>query len=151
MIANVKGNFEEFSGSFEYDQKTNTLKALEGKVAVKSIDTDTQKRDDHLRSADFFYVEKYPMMTFVLTKVVGDKAYGKLTMRGVTKDIELNVATSGMVVEDPWGHMRTGVVLNGTINRQDYGVAYNANMKSGGLMIGNEVKIEVVVEGIQVK
>jgi polyisoprenoid-binding protein YceI len=90
-------------------------------------------------------------MTFKLTEVIDNKAYGKLTMRGITKNITLDITTSKMIVEDPWGGQRVGLSLKGKINRQDFGVAYNANMKSGNLMIGNEVTIEVIVEGVKVK
>jgi polyisoprenoid-binding protein YceI len=151
MISNVKGDFKDFSGAFEYDEKTHTLKALDGKVMVKSVNTDNEKRDAHLRSEDFFYADKYPEMTFVLTKVDGEDAYGKLTMRGVTKDVKLEVETSGVVIKDPWGGERTGLTLSGKINRKDFGLVYNSIIETGGLAIGDEVKIEVEIEGIKTK
>ena len=111
MISNVIGKFDTFSGTFEYDEKTKTLKSLHGTVEVKSINTENAKRDEHLRTSDFFAAAEYPKMTFVLEKVEGDTAYGTLTMRGVSKDIKLEFENNGMV-QDPWGNTRVGLALS---------------------------------------
>lgn len=150
MISNVTGSFNDFTGSFEYDEKTNTLKSLNGTVKVASIDTANTKRDNHLKESDFFAVDKYPEITFKLDKVEGDKAYGKLTMRGVTKDITLDLENNGSV-KDPWGNTRVGLVLTGKIDRFDYGIKYNTVLEAGGLAVGKEVKLIVELEGILAK
>ena len=148
MISNVTGNFTQFDGKFEYDEKTNTLKSLNGVVDVSSIDTDNKKRDNHLKESDFFAADKYPQIKFDLTEVKGDKAYGKLTMRGVTKDVVLDVETAGAIIKDPWGNTRTGIALTGEIDRFDYGIKYNSVLEAGGVAVGQEVKLIVELEGI---
>ncbi len=151
MISNVKGNFESFSGSFVYDEKTKTLQALNGVVNVSSINTDNEKRDAHLKSADFFDAVKYPVMKLTLVKVEGDTAYTKLTIHGITKDVKMELETSGAVVKDPWGGTRTGLSLSGTINRVDFGLKWNQLMEAGGVMVGEEVKMNIELEGILAK
>lgn len=148
MISNVKGEFKKFNGTFEYDEKTKMLKSLKGEIDVDSISTDNAKRDAHLKSADFFDVKKYPMMSFVLTKVDGDTAYGKLTIHGITKEVKMELETSGVVVKDPWGNTRTGLSLSGKINRKDFGLIWNQVMEAGGVLVGDEVKMNVELEGI---
>jgi polyisoprenoid-binding protein YceI len=148
MISNVKGEFGKFSGTFVYDEKTKTLKALHGDVDVTSISTDNAKRDGHLKSADFFDVAKYTMMSYTLDKVVGNKAYGKLTIHGITKEVSMDLELSGNTVKDPWGNIRTGLSLSGTINRKDFGLMWNQAIEAGGVMVGDEVKISVEIEGI---
>ena len=148
MISNVKGQFGKFSGTFVYDEKTKTLKALHGDVDTTSISTDNSMRDNHLKSADFFDVAKYPTMSYTLDKVVGDKAYGKLTIHGITKEVVMELDLSGNVVKDPWGNIRTGLSLNGTINRKDFGLMWNKAIEAGGMMVGDDVKINVEIEGI---
>ena len=150
MISNVKGKFDKFSGSFEYDEKTNTLKSLTGTVEVSSINTENTKRDNHLRSSDFFAATEHPQITFKLEKVDGDTAYGKLTMRGVTKDVKLDFENNGSV-KDPWGNTRVGLALSGKVNRYDYGIKYNSLLEAGGVTIGEKVKIEIELEGILAK
>lgn len=149
MISNVSGSFNQFEGKFEYDEKTNTLKSLSGKVDVSSINTDNEKRDKHLKSSDFFAVEKYPTITFDLTEVKGDKAYGKFTMRGVTKDVAFDLETAGATITDPWGNIRTGLTITGEINRKDYGVNWNKALEAGGVVVSENVKIMIDLEGIQ--
>lgn len=148
VVATVNGKFNDFSGTFEYDEKTNKLKSLNGVVEVKSIDTENEKRDNHLKQSDFFAADEYPKITFDLEKVDGDKAYGKLTMRGVTKNIVLDVETAGAVIEDPWGNKRTGLTLEGKLDRFDYGIKYNSVLEAGGLAVGKEIKLIVELEGI---
>lgn len=150
MISNVKGNFKNFSGSFEFDEKTNTLKSFNGNVEVKSINTDNAKRDGHLQSSDFFAADKYPKITFKLEKISGDTAYGKLTMRGVTKDVTLDYENNGSI-KDPWGNTRVGIALSGKVNRLDYGIKYNSVLEAGGVAVGKIVKLDIEVEGILAK
>ena len=150
MITNVKGNFKEFKGTFEYDEKANTLKALSGEIKVQSINTENKKRDDHLRSADFFHAEKYPKIIFNLTKVDGDEAYGDITIKGVTKNIKLDFEAGGSIT-DPWGKQRAGFTLEGKIKRKDFGITWNKVIEAGGVAVGDTVKLEVEVEGILAK
>jgi len=150
MISNITGNFNDFAGTFEYDEKTNILKSLNGTVKVNSINTSNEKRDKHLKKSDFFAVDKYPNITFVLDKVEGNKAYGKLTMRGVTKDIILDFENNGSI-KDPWGNTRVGLILTGKIDRFDYGIKYNTLLEAGGVAVGKEVKLIVELEGILAK
>merc|ERR1712065_12920 len=150
MISNVKGNFDQFSGSFEYDEKTKQLTSLSGSVAVASINTANAKRDGHLKSGDFFLAEKYPQIKFELSKIKGDTAYGKLTMRGITKDVELELENNGMI-KDPWGNTRVGLALSGKINRYDYGLKYNSVLEAGGVTVGETVKLDIEIEGIKAK
>ncbi len=151
MISNVKGQFDKFSGSFEYDEKTKTLKSLTGKVDVNSINTKNSMRDADLKSANFFDVVKYPSISFKLTKIDGDTAYGQLTIHGVTKEVKMELDLSGQTITDPWGNTRTGLSLSGKINRKDFGLKYNKLLETGGVMVGDEVKISVELEGVLAK
>lgn len=150
MISNVVGKFDKFNGSFEYDEKTKTLKSLVGDIDVNSINTENEKRDAHLKSADFFAANEFNNIKFVLTKVEGDKAYGKLTMRGVTKDIILDLENNG-TVKDPYGNTRVGLALTGKINRMDYGLKYNTVLEAGGVAVDEIVKLDIQLEGILAK
>lgn len=147
MISNVKGNFKEFSGEFEYDEKRDKLLSLKGIIKADSIDTDIEKRDDHLRSADFFDVSNHPEITFVLTKISGEKAYGELTMRGVTKNVTLEYDKGGSI-KDPWGNTRFGFSLEGKINRKDFGLKWNKILEGGGITVGEVIKLDIEIEGI---
>jgi polyisoprenoid-binding protein YceI len=150
MISNVSGKFDKFKGSFEYDEKTNTLKSLNGTIKVSSINTEDKKRDDHLKSADFFDVKKYPNITFKLKEIKGDKAHGEFTMHGVTKNIALDFENNGTVT-DPWGNKRVGLELSGKLNRKDYGVSWNKAIETGGIVVGNKIKLTIDLEGILAK
>lgn len=147
MISNVVGSFNKFSGTFEYDEKTKILKSLVGNVDVTSINTSIAKRDEHLKSSDFFDVAKYPSIKFILTKVKGDIVYGNLTMHGITKEVKLDFENNG-AIKDPSGITRAGMNLSGTIERKDFGLTYNAVLEAGGIAIGDKVRIEVELEGI---
>ena len=150
MISNVVGKFDKFTGTFEYDEKTNSLKTLLGTVEVNSINTENEKRDGHLKASDFFAADKYPQITFELTKVEDDKAYGVLTMRGVSKDVVLDLENNG-AIKDPWGNTRVGLELTGKINRFDYGIKYNSVLEAGGVAVGDIVKLDIQMEGILAK
>lgn len=150
MISNVSGKFDSFTGTIVYDEKTKTLKTLTGKIDASSINTDNKKRDAHLKDTDFFDVKKYPNITFELTKVDGDDAYGKLTMHGVTKEVKLDFENNG-TVKDPWGNQRLGLSLSGKINRLDYGLKYNSILEAGGVAVGETVKLDIEIEGILAK
>ena len=150
MITNVSGKFNDVSGTFEYDEKTNTLKALEGEIIVASIDTANEERDTHLKQEDIFNAPKFPKITFKLTKVDGDKAFGDLTMKGITKNIELDLENGGTVT-DPWGKQRAGFELEGEISRKDFDITWNKVLEAGGVAVGDTVKLKIAMEGVLVK
>jgi polyisoprenoid-binding protein YceI len=145
MISTVSGNFSGFSGS--YDLEKGVLKSLSGTVKTTTVDTGIVKRDDHLRSADFFDVATYPEMTFVMTSQKGKKVTGNLTMHGITKAVTMDVDMGGEIT-DPWGNKRSGFVLNGVVKRKDFGLNWNKAIESGGVVVGDDVKIAIEIEGI---
>jgi len=150
MISNVSGTFEKFNGSFEYNEKTKKVTSLMGTITVSSVNTQNEKRDGHLKSADFFDASKYPEITFKLDKVKGDYAYGVLTIRGVSKDVKLELENNGSII-DPWGNNRVGIALSGKINRIDFGLKYNSVLEAGGVAVGEKVKLDIELEGILAK
>lgn len=145
MISTVSGNFAGFAGA--YDLEKGVLKSLNGTIKADSINTGIVKRDDHLRGADFFDVAKYPEITFDLISHKGKKVTGNLSMHGVTKKVTLDLDMGG-VVTDPWGNKRSGFVLNGTINRKDFDLTWNKTMEAGGVVVGDDVKIIIDIQGI---
>lgn len=151
MVSNTKGTMDDFSGTFSYDPKTKKLSALNGTVNVASINTDDAKRDDHLRSDDFFDVTKYPTMRMRFVEQKGDKVTVALTMKDVTKNVVLEMDDASDAVKDPWGNTRSGFALEGKINRQDFNIKFSKMMETGGVMVGDEVKLQLEIEGIQVK
>ena len=124
MISTVSGQFHDFSGSFELDEKSGLLTNLKGEVEVDSINTNIEDRDAHLKSPEILDAQKYPKITFILEKIKGDKAYGKLTIKNVTKDVVLDYEFGGTVI-DPSGKKRAGFTLAGTIDRREYNVTWN--------------------------
>lgn len=145
MISTVTGKFGNFNGSYDLDK--GQFKSLSGVIKTDSVDTGIAKRDDHLRSADFFDAANFPEITFTMTSATKSKMTGNLTIRGVTKKVVLDVDMGG-VVEDPWGNQRSGFVLTGKINRKDFGLNWNKAIEAGGVVVGDEVKLVVEVEGI---
>ncbi len=154
-ISMVTGQFETFSGTFEFDPKKPKASKVSTDIKVASINTNVAKRDEHLRSADFFDVEKFPEMKFV-SKSIKDvkkdkfKIVGDLTMHGVTKEVVLETEISGTVV-DPWGNERAGFTAAATINRKDFGLTWSKTLETGGLVVGEDVKIMIEIEGIRKK
>lgn len=154
LFTNVTGRFDEFEGTIEFDTAKPEATAVEGTIQAASINTSNEKRDAHLRGSDFFEVEKYPTITFKSTGV-GDvdaqkksgKLNGVLTIRGIEKPVVLDVAFLGSA-KDPWGNTRAGFTATTTINRKDFGVNWNETLDSGGLLIGDEVMVEINVEGL---
>lgn len=150
MIAKVRGTFDEFSGVVDYDPNNPTDTNIQVTIDVDSINTREDKRDGHLRSADFFDVENFPHMTFRSTRVVskGDgegKLYGDLTIRDQTKEVVLNVSYEGMA-KAPWGTTSIGFSASGKINRKDWGLNWNQALETGGWLVGDEIKIDIEVE-----
>ncbi|RMF13367.1 MAG: polyisoprenoid-binding protein [Candidatus Dadabacteria bacterium] len=153
MVSKVQGQFKKYDGLIRYDASKPEKSYAEGTIRVASIDTDNKKRDDHLRSPDFFDAEKYPEIKFHTTgvKKKGNKliATGELTIKGVTKKVEFPVEVRGPVA-DPFqpGKQRIGLSAELTINRQDFGIRWNKTMEAGGLVVGNDVRIILEVEAI---
>lgn len=152
VISNVEGRFKDFSGTISYDEKDIANSWVKVTIKVASISTDNEKRDSHLKSPDFFDAEKYPEITFVSNKIIqsndGYVAVGDLTMRGVTKEIEVPFVIHG-TVKDPWGNTRLGAEANLSLNRMDYGIKWNNKLEGGGLVVGEEVKINLSIEAIK--
>lgn len=151
MVSNTKGSFDEFSGVFSYDPKTRQLTALDGKVKVASVNTDEPKRDDHLRGPDFFDAKKYPNMTMKFVKQEGDKVTVALTIKDVTKNVVLEMDDASDAIKDPWGNTRVGFSLDGKINRQEFNITFSKLMETGGLVVGDDVKLQLELEGIEKK
>lgn len=149
MVSKVKGKFKEFDFTYDFDEKTG-IKNVKFKAKSASIDTNNPKRDEHLRGADFFDVKKKgnEEITFESTDVSkkGDKyvVKGKLTMKGITKDIEFN-AECGQNT-DPWNNPKMGCELEGKINREDFNLGWNKTLTKGGFLLGKEVQIDIATE-----
>lgn len=150
MIAKVKGTFHNFEAQIEADPADLTTADITVAVDLNSIDTRNTDRDAHLRSADFFDIENNPKMTFQTTQIVktGDGEYdvtGNLTLHGVTRPETFSVTFEG-AGKDPWGNEKAGFSATGSIKRSDYGLTYNAALETGGVLIGDEVKISIEIE-----
>lgn len=138
MISTVKGKFETFSGGVDEDGNVSVS------INTNSINTSNSDRDNHLKSADFFNSKTYPVITFT-SKIDGSdimELSGDLTIKNVTLPIVLNVEYNGMSV-DPWGNTKHGYEINGVINRNDYGLTWNAALETGGVLVSDEVKISI--------
>ena len=150
MIATVRGRFGAVSGTVTVDEKNPHNSKVDVTVDVNSIDTRQEMRDNHLRSPDFFDVEKYPSMHFVSKKIEGDvsgefRVVGDLTIRDVTREVTLTATLEGRT-RDPWGNERAGFSASGKINRRDFGLTWNQALETGGVMVGDEVKLTIDVE-----
>lgn len=152
MITNVKGEFKTYNADIDFDAKTKKFKSFKADVETKSVDTGIEKRDEHLRSEDFFLSEKFPKMTFVMKSYKSDgnkgKMSGDLTIKDVTKAVTLDVDDIA-TVKDFQGNNRVGFTLKGKINRIDYGLKWNKALETGGLAVSEEVKILVEIEAIE--
>ena len=153
LVTKVRGRFTDFEGTIEYNEANPEQSSVNFSINATSIDTAEPDRDKHLRSADFFEVEKYPQITFRSTRMAkrGAETYdvtGNLTIKGVTKEIVLPVAHMGKAT-DPWGGQRLGFEAETTINRKDYGLTFNiALAETGGFLVGDEVKISLEVQAV---
>jgi polyisoprenoid-binding protein YceI len=155
MISKVRGQFGKWTGTFEHDESDPTRSKLTARIDATSIDTRDEKRDAHLRSPDFFDVEKFPTLTFKSTSVKrtddGFAATGDLTIHGVSKPVTLEVETPSAPNNDPWGNTRIGASAHAKINRKDWGLNWNAALEAGGVLVGEQVKISIEVSMIQAK
>lgn len=153
LFSKVQGNFNTFSGQFSYEPNQPESWKAEAVIDAVSIDTNQEKRDEHLRGKDFFEVETYPQITFKSTGVheaAGNTAKldGVLTMHGVEKPVVLDVEILGED-KDPWGNVRIGITATTKINRKDFGIIWNQVLDSGKGMIGDEIEITLEVEGLR--
>lgn len=145
VITDVEGYFKDYDAQITTEGDDFAKAKIDFTVKTNSIFTDNEKRDDHLRSDDFFNAEKYPLMTFKgksMTKI-NDKKYklvGDLTIRDVTKQVELNVRYNG-TVKDSWGNTKAGFKITGEINRFDYNLKWNKAIETGSLVVGKEVEL----------
>ena len=150
LISKVRGRFADFDGAIEFDEEQPAQSSVTFTIQAASIDTATPDRDAHLRSEDFFAVDKYPTVTFVSTRITprGKDEFevaGNLTMRGVTKAIVIPVAYLGKAT-DPWGNQKVAFEAELTLNRKDFGLNWNAAIEAGGFLVGDEVKISLSIQ-----
>ena len=149
-LNNVKGQFKEFAGAVVLDD--GKIVEASGTIQVKSVDTGVQKRDDHLRTADFFDAAKYPTIVFKTKRI--EMTGGQIilvadfTMRGVTKELRLPAKLAGPA-KDPWGNLRIGLEAKTKLNRKDYGINYHQVLETGALAVGEEVELEINAEAVK--
>lgn len=153
MITNVKGEFREFTAELLSEGNNFIADSIKVNINASSIFTNNNDRDAHLRSADFFDVENYKELTFIgkSLKKIDDENFqltGDLTIKGVTKEITLDVEFGG-INKDPWGNEKAGFSINGKINRKDWGLTWNAVLETGGVLVSDEVKINAEVQFVK--
>jgi polyisoprenoid-binding protein YceI len=153
MITTVKGRITDIEGIIYTDEANPKNSSVEATLKTVSLDTRTDQRDQHLRSADFLDVEKYPEIRFRSTRIEGDKPSfkltGDLTIRDVAKPITLDVEFEGET-KDPWGGERVGFSATGKIDRRDFGLTWNQALETGGVVVGNEIKINLEVQAVKI-
>jgi polyisoprenoid-binding protein YceI len=154
MISNVKGQFVHVSGVLELDEKDVTKSRVEASIDGTSLNTRDPQRDTHLKSADFFHVEKHPTLSFKSTAIKrtsdGELAVtGDLTIRGVTRNVEFEVEGPTPPAKDPWGNTRLGLSATTKINRKDFGLTWNAALETGGILVGEDVTITLDVQFVK--
>jgi polyisoprenoid-binding protein YceI len=152
MIATVRGEFKAYTGTLALDTDDLTQSVFTGEIDIASIDTREPKRDEHLRSADFFDAEAHPTMTFQSTRIerVDGNDYrivGDLTIKGITKEVVLEAEFAG-IHKDPWGNTRTGFTASATLDRKDFGLSWNAALETGGVLVGEKVKLSLDIEAV---
>ena len=153
MISTVKGRFADVSGTIVLDESDMSNSVVNLSIPTKTIDTHSEQRDAHLRSADFFDADRVPAITFnsKRVKAKGDNEYevtGDLTIRDVTREVTLEVSDEGRN-QDPWGGTRAGFVASTSIDRADFGLTWNQALETGGFVVSNKVKISVDVEAVR--
>lgn len=147
MFTNVSGKFDQYNGIFETQDDDFTSAAITFSADINSIDTRNADRDNHLKSGDFFDAENHPKLTFTgksFTKL-SDTDYelaGDLSIKGVSKEVKLPVEFSGLM-KDPWGNTKVGLNIEGKINRKDWGLNWNSALETGGVLVGEEVKLVI--------
>lgn len=150
MISNVRGRFEKFSGTVDFNEADPTKSKVDVQIETASINTKEPNRDGHLRSADFFESEKYPYATFVSKRVekvdeTHGKIYGNLTIKDVARPVVLEVEYSG-TAKSPWGTTSAGFTAHTKMNRKDWGLGWNKTLETGGYLVGDELNINIEME-----
>lgn len=150
MITNVTGNFNQFNVNATTDGDDFSTANLSFSASIDSIDTNNEQRDGHLKSPDFFDAASFPELTFKSTRVekIDDSEYnviGDFTIKGITKEAKLKLDLGG-VTKDPYGNTKAGFTINGKINRNDYGLTWNAALETGGVMVSEEVKLSAEIQ-----
>ena len=152
VISKVRGEFKDFDVQLYWDESHPEKSYVVAEINAASLDTDNARRDQHLRSPAFFDVEKFPKLVFRSTSIRktddGYVAQGELTIRGITRTVELPFKVLGPI-QDPWGNTRLGVQASTTINRKDFGMTWNKTMDNGGVVVGDEVQIEIQAEFVK--
>jgi polyisoprenoid-binding protein YceI len=154
MVTTVRGQFDKVSGTVRLDEQDPTRSTIAIRIDAATINTREPKRDEHLRSADFFDVAKHPEIAFRSTKIekAGQDRYrvtGDLSMRGVTRPVILTVEGPTPAVKNPWGRLVRGVSATGKINRKDWGLTWNKALETGGVLVGEEVDLQIDAELVQ--
>lgn len=152
LLTKVRGRFSDFEGAIEFNETNPEQSSVHFTINATSIDTAEPDRDKHLRSADFFEVDKFPQITFTSMRIVkrGAETFdvtGNLMMHGVTKEVVLPVAHLGKA-KDPWGNERLGFEAETTLNRKDFGLHWNAALETGGFLVGDDVKVSLQVQAV---
>jgi polyisoprenoid-binding protein YceI len=152
MVSKVRGRFTDFEGTIIVADDPSAS-SVEVTIQAASVNTNDENRDNHVRNNDFLSVEEFPTLSFRSTKVElkprGDwKVYGDLTVRGVTRPVVLDVEFEG-VIQDPWGNQRLGFTASGEIDRNDFGVSFNAALETGGFVVSPKVKLEIEAEAVR--
>lgn len=151
MVSTIKGRFTSYSGTIIYDEQDITKSSVEVSIKVESVNTDVVDRDNHLRGPEFFDVAKYPEATFKSTRIEkraeGYYAVGNFTMHGISKEVAMPFKVGGKA--NFHGKTRLGIDAGLTVNRQDFGITWNSKLDNGGLVIGDDVKIELHIEAFK--
>lgn len=153
MISTVRGRFERFTGSVDFNETNPTESSVDVKIEAASINTNEPQRDNHLRSADFFEADKYPYLTFKSHKVekldeTTGRIYGDLTIRGISRPVVLETEYNGQA-KSPWGKTSAGFSASTKINRKDWNLVWNQALETGGVLVGDEIKIRIELEIIK--
>lgn len=154
MISTVRGRFERFSGTVEFNENDLAASSVDVQIEAASINTNEPQRDNHLRSADFFEAEKYPFLSFKSTRVEkinenSGRIYGELTIRNITRPVVLETEYNGQA-KSPWGTTSAGFTANTKINRKDWNLVWNQALETGGVLVGDEIKIHIELEIVKV-
>jgi len=147
MVSNVRGTFSGVTGTVSYDPDKPTETTIEASIDVNTVNTNDEKRDGHLKSPDFFDVAQYPVIQFKSKRVESgtateQKVTGDLTLHGVTKEVTLVVDEISEEAKDPWGNTKVGATVKGKLKRSDFGLVWNAPLETGGILVGDDVKLE---------
>jgi len=152
MISNVKGHFSKVSGELSLDESNVANSSVQASIEAASIETRDDQRDAHLKSADFFDVEKYPLISFKSDKIKQNgelSVEGDLTIHGVTRRVTFDIEGPSPATKDPWGNTRIAISGSTKINRKDFGLTWNAALETGGILVSDEVTINLDVEFVK--